>query len=167
MKYNVSFTHHKSPSFNSMSSTDPHQGGDLSDMAATGTSMPNDAGQHDLLPSVPRPDQEAENPAFHNQFLNSSDQQAAVGNSADMPRRFNDTGATGEVITGTGDQLPAGVESKKLGQEGGGPLAKGSERYGKHVRQKESGFEDEGAEADAPPGEEELEQDEVREGKGL
>ena len=32
---------------------DPHVGGDLSDMAATGTRMPNDAGDYEIVPSVP------------------------------------------------------------------------------------------------------------------
>jgi len=36
--------------------TDPKQGGDLSDMAASGTTVPNDAGKMNTLPSVPRPD---------------------------------------------------------------------------------------------------------------
>lgn len=40
-----------------MASSDPHQGGDLFDMAKDGTSMPNDAGKQNLIPSVPRPDQ--------------------------------------------------------------------------------------------------------------
>lgn len=33
---------------------DPHQSGDLSDMAVHGTSIPNDAGNN-LIPSKPRP----------------------------------------------------------------------------------------------------------------
>ena len=40
-----------------MANQDPHQGGDLFDMAKDGTTMPNDAGAHRLIPSVPRPDQ--------------------------------------------------------------------------------------------------------------
>jgi hypothetical protein len=40
-----------------MAPTDPHQGGDLFDMAKDGTSIPNDAGKQNLIPSVPRPDQ--------------------------------------------------------------------------------------------------------------
>ena len=38
-----------------MASRDPHQGGDLFDMAAEGTSMPNDAGKMNTIPSKPRP----------------------------------------------------------------------------------------------------------------
>jgi len=40
-----------------MAPTDPHQGGDLFDMAKDGTSIPNDAGKQNLIKSVPRPDQ--------------------------------------------------------------------------------------------------------------
>lgn len=36
---------------------DPHKGGSLSEMAVSGTTMPNDAGVQNLIPSVPRPDQ--------------------------------------------------------------------------------------------------------------
>jgi hypothetical protein len=36
-------------------SQDSHQGGDLSDMAVTGTKMPNDAGKMNIMPSVTRP----------------------------------------------------------------------------------------------------------------
>ena len=36
---------------------DPHKGGSLSEMAVSGTTMPNDAGVQNLIPSVPRSDQ--------------------------------------------------------------------------------------------------------------
>jgi len=150
---------------------DPHEGGDLSSMAATGTTIPNDAGKHDLLPSVPHPTEQAENPAFHQNLLASADQQGAVANTTDVSRTFQDDGATGEVVSGTGDQLPAGVERKRLGaEESGGPAAKGHSRDGKALGNRGERFDElasEGPEADAAPGEEELEQDEVREGKGL
>jgi len=153
-----------------MASDDSHRGGDLSDMAASGTSVPNDAGKQNLIPSVPRPDQTAENAAFHQGFINSGDPQGAVGNTTDMPRQFKDIGATGEVISGTGDQLSAQIESKNLHFGANDPLAKGHDRYDKHARQKESDFEryaGAGAGADVPPGEEELNQDQVRDAKGL
>ena len=44
-----------------MASKDPHQGGDLSDMAAEGTTMPNDAGDYPKVPSVPNAAEKAEN----------------------------------------------------------------------------------------------------------
>ncbi|KAF2486805.1 hypothetical protein BDY17DRAFT_292143 [Neohortaea acidophila] len=154
------------------SNQDPHQGGDLSDMAAKGTKMPNDAGDYEVLPSVPDEHQKAENPAFHNQFINSADPQGAVDNAVDMPRRFNDSGATGEVITGTGDQMPVDVEQKRFGlDEAGGPAAKGHSRDGKasskHHKDEFGRFAGEGAEVDPAPGEEELEQDEIRDSKGV
>jgi hypothetical protein len=45
-----------------MASSDPHQGGDLSDMAVEGTKMPNDAGVYPTVPSVPNETEKAENP---------------------------------------------------------------------------------------------------------
>ena len=87
-----------------------------------------------------------------------------------MPRTVRDTGATGEVISGTGDQMPADVEAKRFGlEEGGGPAAKGDARLGKAQKDKAGmeRFAGEGAEVDVPPGEEGLGQDEIRAGKGL
>jgi hypothetical protein len=153
-----------------MAPTDPHQGGNLSDMAVTGTTMPNDAGKQNIIPSVPRSDQQAENPAYHKGFINAGDPQGAADNPVDMPRQYKDIGATSEVITGTGDQLPPQVESKNLHFGANDPLAKGHDRYDKHARQKESDlvrYAGEGAGADVPPGEEELGQDELRDRKGI
>jgi hypothetical protein len=88
-----------------------------------------------------------------------------------MPRTVKDTGETGEVITGTGDQLPASIESKRLGMgEAGGPAAKGHPRDARHDVKSGSEIErfaSDGAEADPAPGEEGEEQDVVRERKGL
>jgi hypothetical protein len=152
-------------------SSDAHEGGDLSDMAASGTKIPNDAGNYETLPSVPHPTQKAENPAFHAGFIDAPDQQGATDNVADMPRAPKDTGVTGEVISGTGDQMPPGVESKRLGmQDAGGPAAKGHPRDGKAVGDKGSMVERaavEGAEVEPAPGEEEDSQDAIRDRKGL
>lgn len=154
-----------------MASKDPHEGGDLSDMAAEGTTMPNDAGDYELLPSVPDEHQKAENPAFHQQFINAPDPQGAVDNAVDMPRQTRDSGETGEVITGTGDQMPVDVERKRFGlDDAGGPAAKGHPREGKASsdhRDEFDRFGGEGAEVDPPPGEEELEQDEIRDKRSL
>jgi hypothetical protein len=79
-------------------------------------------------------------------------------------------GATGEVITGTGDQLPAQVESKRMHFGANEPLAKGHDRYHKHHKQNESDLErfaGEGAEVDEAPGEEREDQDTIRSKKGL
>lgn len=43
------------------------------------------------------------------------------------------------VITGTGHQMPGQQGTKNTHFGGGNPLAKGSQRYDKHQRQKESG----------------------------
>ena len=133
--------------------------------------MPNDAGDYEVLPSKPHPTQKAENPAYHAGFINAADPQGAVDNAADMPRTTKDTGATGEVITGTGDQMPADVESKRLGMGvAGGPAAKGHPRDAKggvKTASEIERFAGEGAEVEPAPGEEEEGQDEVRDKKGL
>jgi hypothetical protein len=138
-------------------------------MAIDGTSIPNDAGKMRTIPSVPRPDQLPENPAFNAANLGSGEIQTAVDNATDIPRRNKDISASGEVITGTGDQLPAQIESKRLHFGPNEPLAKGHDRYDKHRKQKESDLERyavEGAEVDAAPGEEEDNMDDVRARKG-
>jgi len=65
-------------------SDDAHKGGDLFDMAKDGTTIPGDAGVMNLVPSVPRPDQDS----------------TTVDNATDIPRTTADPGATGEVVTG-------------------------------------------------------------------
>ncbi|MCJ1259233.1 hypothetical protein MMC24_007069 [Lignoscripta atroalba] len=147
-----------------MASSDPHQGGDLFDMAKDGTSIPNDAGKQNLIPSVPRPDQ-IEDP----NDLGAAGMEAAADNATDIPRRNKDIGTTGEVVTGTGDQMPAQVESKRLHMGANNPLSKGHDRYDKHTRQKESDLEryaGEGAGVDRAPGEEDDDEDVVRDRKG-
>ncbi|KAG0650505.1 hypothetical protein D0Z07_3343 [Hyphodiscus hymeniophilus] len=119
-----------------MASTDPHQGGDLFDMAAEGTSIPNDAGKMNIIPSKPRPG-EAEGNVNGNQKPLAD----AASNPADIPRSVRDMGATSEVETRTRDQLPAQVESKRLHFGANDPLSKGHDRYEKHSRQKESDLE--------------------------
>lgn len=62
-----------------------------------------------------------------------------------------DSAPTGDVITGTGDALPAEVGSKRLHNVAEQDLTKGSQRYDKHVRQKGSDQEkgaSEGAQED-------------------
>ena len=58
------------------------QGGDLSDMAATGTSVPEDSAKPRIIPSVARPDQ-ATDPAGN---LGASDLASAADNASDIPR---------------------------------------------------------------------------------
>ena len=82
-------------------------------MAAKGTTIPNDAGIQNTIPSVPRPDQLEENSQFHNQGLAEPNRAAAADNATDVPRSTSDKGATGEVITGTGNTMGAGQAEKK------------------------------------------------------
>jgi hypothetical protein len=73
-----------------MASTDPHQGGDLFDMAKDGTSIPNDAGKQNLIPSVPRPDQATDDNNFGNN-LGADNLAAAADNATDIPRVYAST----------------------------------------------------------------------------
>lgn len=63
--------------------TDPKQGGSLSDMAVTGTSMPNDAGKMNVLPSVPRPGQAEDSDSSD---LGAASLDQAADNASDIPR---------------------------------------------------------------------------------
>ncbi|RJE23147.1 hypothetical protein PHISCL_04503 [Aspergillus sclerotialis] len=87
--------------------SNPHQGGSLTEMAAEGTTIPNDAGIQNTIPSVPRPDQLEENSQFHNQGLAEPNRAAAADNATDVPRSTRDRAGTGEVITGTGNTIGA------------------------------------------------------------
>jgi hypothetical protein len=80
-----------------MAQNDSHQGGDLFDMAKEGTSIPNDAGKMNIIPSKPRPD---EGEGVVN--ANRSSLASAASNSTDISRSVRDIGAGGEVETGTG-----------------------------------------------------------------
>ncbi|KAE9961250.1 hypothetical protein BLS_002896 [Venturia inaequalis] len=115
-----------------MSSKDAHQGGDLYDMAKDGTKIPNDAGKMNLIPSVPRPDQIEET---NNDGLGDPNLQTAADNPIDIARGNKDMGTTGEVISGTGDQMPAGIESKRLHYGANQPAAKGHQRDAKHGKE--------------------------------
>ncbi|KAF2143799.1 uncharacterized protein K452DRAFT_285838 [Aplosporella prunicola CBS 121167] len=90
-------------------SSDAHTGGNLSDMAVKGTTVPGDAGKMNTIPSVARADQTSEN-SSHNP-LGAADVHSAADNATALGL---DHGATGGVVSGTGDQLPASVESKRM-----------------------------------------------------
>lgn len=81
-------------------------------MAALGTKIPGDAGQQRTIPSVPRPDQRDPPP---DQFSHPNPAHAA-DNAFDIPRSTKDRGATGEVMTGTGDQMTSNIEKKGIGK---------------------------------------------------
>jgi hypothetical protein len=83
-----------------MAQINPHQGGDLFDMARDGTIMPNDAGLMNVIPSKPRPG-EGEGPTTLTN-ANGHNLAFAAENRRDIPRSYMDMGTTGEVETGTG-----------------------------------------------------------------
>ncbi|PQE06131.1 Nop domain-containing protein [Rutstroemia sp. NJR-2017a BBW] len=118
-----------------MASSDPHQGGDLFDMAAKGTSIPGDAGVMNIIPSKPRPGEGLPTNAAESTLA------AAAENPSDIPRSVQDIGATGEVVTGTGDQLNANVEAKRLHYGPNDPAFKGHDRNEKHGKDMESAIE--------------------------
>ena len=75
--------------------SDPKQGGRLEDMAATGTSIPGDAGVQRHIPSVPNPHQQEPYQTA------GADLAGAADNATDIPRSTADrVGATSEVVTG-------------------------------------------------------------------
>lgn len=82
------------------------------------------------IPSVSRPDQ-----------INVPADQAhsnpahAADNAFDIPRSVNDRGQTGEILSGTGDQLSSNLEKKNLDDANFEPNAKGHDRHAKHARQ--------------------------------
>ncbi|KAL4929156.1 uncharacterized protein BDV17DRAFT_290812 [Aspergillus undulatus] len=106
----------------------PHHGGSLSDMAPSGTTVPNDAGKMNTIPSVPRPDQRSEDPSFDYRGQGAPSTAFAADNASDMPRSTRDMGFTGEVMTGTGNTFPA--QGENAGNEIGAnwPGAKGQTR---------------------------------------
>lgn len=88
-----------------------------------------------------------------------------------MPRGPTDMGTAGaEIISGTGDQMPSEVTTKHAHYGGANGLAKGSERYDKHTKSKESDLEAKagaGAGYTPAPGEEGRDQDALRDERGL
>ncbi|KAF2659200.1 hypothetical protein K491DRAFT_689555 [Lophiostoma macrostomum CBS 122681] len=147
-----------------MAPTDPHTGGRLEDMAATGTTIPGDAGVQRIIPSVPRPDQIDPSPAEYSH----TNPAHAADNAFDIPRGVADRGQTGEIITGTGDQLTSNIEKKNLDDAYLDPKAKGHARYAKHARQ-DNEFDKlakAGHDVESAPGEEEVGQEDLLDRRG-
>lgn len=170
---------------------DPNpNGGRLEDMAAEGTTIPKDAGTQrtvsefrsscaplvlhcrwkktyrmNQIPSVPRPDQI--NPPSDFAHANLAH---AADNAFDIPRSVNDRGQTGEVLSGTGDQLSSNLEKKNLDDANFVPGAKGHDQYAKHAKQDNPlDSVKHGArshDVEAAPGEEELSQDQLLDRRG-
>lgn len=125
----------------SSSSSDPNpQGGSLSDMAVSGTTVPSSSAEPYIIPSVPRPDQTTDSSSDPND-LGTTDLAGAADNASDMPKSTLDTAPSSSIITGTGDAIPAEAASKRMHELGNADLSKGHARYDKHVRQKGSDFE--------------------------
>lgn len=120
---------------------DPHQGGSLSEMAVNGTTIPNDAGKMRTLPSVPRPDQRAEHDFFDNEGIAEPTTATAADNDTDLPRSTRDVGQSGEVITGTGNSIPASIESKRAFMGTNIPGGSGDPRAQKHHSHNRSAFD--------------------------
>ncbi|KAI4240557.1 MAG: hypothetical protein L6R40_005045 [Gallowayella cf. fulva] len=119
-------------------SQDPHpEGGSLSSMAATGTTVPDSSATPRTIPSKPRPDQTTTS-SNDPSDLGSTSLAGVADNASDMPRSVRDQAPTSSVITGTGDALPDEASSKRLHELGNPDLSKGHARYDKHVRQKGS-----------------------------
>lgn len=139
----------------------------ITDMAVDGTSIPHDAGKMNTIPSVPNPHQASSAMGG----LGAPEGASAADNPTDMPRNPRDMATGGsEVITATGDQMPGEASTKHSHFGGGNSLAKGSQRYDKHTKSKESDLEYKaqgGAEVAPQSGEERLGQDEIRDRKGL
>lgn len=120
---------------------DSHRGGKLEDMAPTGTTMPNDAGVQNTIPSKARPDQRDEDPRFSYDGLALPTVPMAADNATDMPRSTRDVGQTGEVMTATGDSLPAEIETKRMRSQTNDPGARGSLRDIKHAAKTRSRYD--------------------------
>lgn len=120
---------------------DPYKGDDLSNMAPTGTTMPNDAGLQNTLPSYPRPSQTAESAQFDNEGIAEPSLAFAADNAKDLPRSTKDEGLSGEVITGTGNEMPSEVEAKRVQRGSKHPGAKGRTRDGNFVVKKGSVYD--------------------------
>ncbi|GES59490.1 hypothetical protein ATEIFO6365_0003077000 [Aspergillus terreus] len=118
-----------------------HQGGSLSDMAPEGTSIPNDAGIQNTIPSVPRPDQLPENSHFDFDGVSQPSTAFAADNATDMPRGPRDMGPTGEVVTGTGHTFPAEGETKRNEIGANWPGAKGHVRDLKHSNKNRGAYD--------------------------
>lgn len=103
-------------------SDEAHRGGTLEEMSARGgTTIPKDAGTQPIAHSDP-----AEKRVYGTR---------AVDNFRPMPENpKDDNGITGEVVTGTGDVLPAGVEAKSINMDSTGGKGDIGGKFGHHVK---------------------------------
>lgn len=103
--------------------------------------MPNDAGKMNTIPSVPRPDQRADHFGFDNAGVAEPSTAMAADNATDMPRSTRDVGQSGEVISGTGNSMPAGVEAKHAYMGSNQHAGHGDTRELKHQKYTRGEFE--------------------------
>lgn len=103
-------------------------------MAKTGTKVPSDAGKQNIIPSVPRPDQRVESDYFTKGGILKPSLPTAADNPTDIPRSTADRDTADEVITGTGDSLPPGVNSKRANMATDVPNVPGDSRDMKHQK---------------------------------
>jgi hypothetical protein len=95
--------------------------GNLNNMsAAGGVTLPSDSGTQNVVHSQRREDHVTTDPDFR---FPSADNTTAL---PEDPR--SEKGLTGEVLTGIGDQMPAGCEAKHVGPTHGGKHT-GPERH--------------------------------------
>lgn len=110
-------------------------------MAPSGTTVPNDAGKMNTIPSVPRPDQRDEHFGFDNAGIAEPTRAFAADNATDLPRSTRDVGQTGEVVSGTGNTVPASIESKRAYMGTNIPGGAGDTRDIKHHNHNRSAFD--------------------------
>ncbi|KAA8893183.1 hypothetical protein FN846DRAFT_923820 [Sphaerosporella brunnea] len=92
--------------------------GNLSEMsAAGGVTLPPDSGRQNVEHSAQRKEHLKTDPKMN--F-------PAPDNMRAEPENFRDQGLTGEVFSGTGNQMPTDVEAKHLGPTSGGKHGGGS-----------------------------------------
>ncbi|KAI1781487.1 hypothetical protein F4818DRAFT_399143 [Hypoxylon cercidicola] len=85
------------------------EGGDLSQMAKDGTSIPGDAGKQNTIPSVPNPDQKRN--------TGGGIGAASLNSAADNPVGAAKN-ADSDAVTATGHSLPQSTAAKPSGSGG-------------------------------------------------
>ncbi|KAI1279355.1 hypothetical protein F5Y07DRAFT_41124 [Xylaria sp. FL0933] len=88
----------------SISNQDPHQGGDLNDMAKDGTKIPGDAGKMNTIPSKAPPP------------VNNPLGDASLHTAADNPLSSGEV--DNEAISATGHSIPSSAFQKPSGTGG-------------------------------------------------
>jgi hypothetical protein len=124
---------------------DAHRGGTLEEMSARGgTTLPSEAGTQPTETLHERKDNIKIDPVvLHHPHAD---------NITDMPRNPEDSGVTGEVVTGTGNPMPNEVEEKWVGGSSGGKHIGQTRHTFKSAHAKEMGSSGPGYEGTAAYG---------------